>query len=62
MMAYRFSKNRSVDPIVPSCKKKIYQTREEAEEMIRHIRETRCVKELHPYRCELCGLWHLSSK
>lgn len=62
MMAYRSARNRPVAPIGPPCKKKIYQTREEAEEMIRHIRETRYVKELHAYRCEICGLWHLSSK
>jgi len=61
-MAYRSTKYRSLDPIGPPCKKKMYQSLEEAEEMIRHIRETRVVKELHAYRCETCGLWHLSSK
>jgi hypothetical protein len=61
-MAYKSSKFRSVDPIGPPCRKKMYQSPEEAEEMIRHIRENRYVKELHAYRCEICGMWHLTHK
>lgn len=62
MMAYKSSNFKSTDPITPACKKKIYNTREEAEDMIRYIRETRVVKALHAYQCPTCGLWHLTSK
>ncbi len=61
-MAYKASNYKSVDPIGPSCKKKIYNSREEAEDMIRYIQENRVVKELHAYQCPGCGMWHLSSK
>jgi hypothetical protein len=62
MMAYRSSKKQSVDPISPGCNKTIYNSREEAEEMIRHIMETRHVKDLGTYQCPVCGLWHLTSR
>ena len=55
-------KNKSVDPIEPTCKKKIYYTREDALEMIRHINETRITRELYAYQCPSCGFWHLTSK
>ncbi|MEA3478256.1 MAG: phosphatidylinositol-specific phospholipase C/glycerophosphodiester phosphodiesterase family protein [Bacteroidota bacterium] len=61
-MAYKSSKSKSVSPIDPGCKKTIYNSREEAEDMIRHIQENRVVRELHAYQCSTCGLWHLSSK
>jgi len=61
-MAYKPSNFKSIDPIVPSCKKTIYNSCEEAEDMIRYIQENRVVKELHAYQCTTCGLWHLSSK
>jgi hypothetical protein len=59
---YKSSKRKVVSPIGPACNKKIYDSREEAEEMIRYIHETRFVRELHAYQCSNCGLWHLSSK
>jgi YgiT-type zinc finger domain-containing protein len=61
-MAYKASNFKSVRPIGPSCKKKTYNSREEAEEMITYIQETRYTRELHAYECPECGLWHLSSK
>jgi hypothetical protein len=61
-MAYKGSHFKSIDPIAPGCKKTIYNSREEAEDMIRYIQENRVVKELHSYQCTSCGLWHLSSK
>lgn len=61
-MAYNKNSRKPVSPIDPSCKKTIYNTREEAEDMISYIKETRVVKELHAYLCPVCGLWHLSSK
>ena len=38
-MAYKSSKSKSVSPLDPGCKKTIYNSREEAEDMIRHIQE-----------------------
>ena len=61
-MARRPSNFKSIDPIGPECKKTMYNSREEAEEMIRYIRENRVVKELNAYQCTSCGLWHLTSK
>ncbi len=61
-MGYKRSNYKSVNPIVPSCGKTIYDSREEAEDMIRHIQENRVVKELFAYQCTTCGLWHLSSR
>lgn len=61
-MAYNSSKRSAVDPIGPGCKKGMYNSREEAEDMIRYIQETRYTKQLHAYHCSVCGMWHLSSK
>ena len=60
-MPYKSSKRSSVDPIGPPCKKTVYNTRAEAEDMIRYIQETRVTRPLHAYQCPQCGLWHLSS-
>ncbi len=62
MVAYKSSSNKSIDPIGPSCKKAIYNSHEEALDMIRYINENRIVRELHAYKCPTCGMWHLSSK
>jgi hypothetical protein len=61
-MAYKSSKHKSVDPIHPACNKAIYDSREEAEDMIRYIAENRVVRELFAYQCSSCGMWHLTSK
>jgi len=61
-VAYNSSNKKSYDPIVPSCKKAMYSSLEEAEDMIRYINETRVTRELHAYQCSTCGMWHLSSK
>lgn len=61
-MAYNPSKFKSIDPIGPACTKTMYGSREEAEEMIRHIQENRMVRELQTYQCTTCGMWHLTSK
>lgn len=60
-MSYRSSKYKPVDSISSPCKKAMYQSREEAEDMIRYIQENRIVKELRAYHCEICGMWHLTS-
>ena len=61
-MAYKSSKSKTIRPITPGCNKTIYNSREEAEDMIRHIQENRVVRELHAYQCATCGLWHLTSR
>lgn len=60
-MAYKSRKRGPVEPIGPSCRKKIYHSKAEAEEMIRYIGETRITKPLQAYQCEICGMWHLTS-
>lgn len=62
MPSYKSSNSKSFDPITPSCNKTIYNSLEEARDMIRHIQETRRAKELSAYQCTTCGLWHLTSK
>jgi hypothetical protein len=53
---------KKIDPIEPSCKKTIYNSIEEAQDMINYIKENRRVQEIHAYKCMLCGFWHLTSK
>ncbi len=60
-MKYRLTKNRPT-PLNLPCKKTIYHSKEEAEDMIRHISEVRETKEIWAYRCTICGFWHLTSK
>jgi hypothetical protein len=57
-----FNTTSKPDPIEPSCRKTAYHSREEAEAMINHIRETRITKEIRTYKCDICGLWHLTSR
>lgn len=40
----------------------MYNSREEAEDIIRFIQEEREVSDLRAYQCASCGLWHLTSK
>jgi hypothetical protein len=61
-MAYRKSDFKSLDPIDPACKKTMYNSFEEAQDMMRHIKENRIVSELRAYQCNTCGMWHLTSK
>ena len=61
-MPYKSAKRPSVEPITPGCKKAMYHSREEAEDMIRHILEDRVVMNLRAYLCPVCGQWHLTSK
>jgi hypothetical protein len=48
--------------IEPPCKKTIYNSLEEAQVMIQYINENRRVREIHAYKCTICGFWHLTSK
>ena len=61
-MAYELSKNIKIDPVEPLCKKRAYYSAEEAQEMIRHITETRVTRSIRYYQCPVCGLWHLTSR
>jgi hypothetical protein len=40
----------------------MYNSAEEAEDVIRYIRENRDGQEIHVYKCTVCGFWHLTSK
>ena len=61
-MRYKTVARKNVDPFLLPCIKTIYQTREDAEDMIRHIAETRTGREIRAYRCDVCGFWHLTSR
>ena len=61
-VAYKTSNFKSLDPIDPSCKKTMYNSLEDAEDMIRYIKENRTVRDLKAYQCTTCGMWHLTSK
>jgi len=61
-MGYKLSNIKKIDPIEPPCKKTIYTTPEEAQDMIKFIKENRSVRDIHAYKCSICGFWHLTSK
>jgi hypothetical protein len=61
-MGKKHSNIKNIDPIQLSCKKAIYNSFEEAQDMIKYIKETRVVREISAYKCHLCGFWHLTSK
>jgi hypothetical protein len=61
-MAYKLSDIKKIQPVDPPCKKTIYYSLEEAQEMIRYIKENRSIRELYAYKCNICGFWHLTSK
>ncbi len=61
-MSYKLININKIDPIEPPCKKRIYHSLEEAQDMINYIKENRVVRDIHPYKCTSCGFWHLTSK
>jgi hypothetical protein len=61
-MAHKLSKIKKIDPIELPCKKSMYNSLEEAHDMIRYIKENRRVQEIKAYKCMTCGFWHLTSK
>ena len=61
-VAYKTSNFKSLDPIVPSCAKTMYNSLEDAQDMIWYIKENRTVRDLKAYKCTTCGMWHLTSK
>jgi lipopolysaccharide biosynthesis regulator YciM len=61
-MRYKHSDIKKVSPIEPVCRKTIYNSREEAQDMIKHIMENRVIRQISAYKCSVCGFWHLTSK
>jgi hypothetical protein len=61
-MAYKHSGKKKISPIELPCKKAMYNSFDEAQDMIRYINETRVSQKIHPYKCTACGFWHLTSK
>ncbi|HOP00028.1 MAG TPA: hypothetical protein PLV06_06030 [Bacteroidales bacterium] len=60
MKSFRTAGKKNIPSLEPPCRKAIYHTREDAEDMIRHIAETRTGREIRAYRCDICGFWHLT--
>jgi hypothetical protein len=61
-MTYKLSNIKKIDPIELPCKKTMYNSLEEARNMIIYIKENRRVQEIKAYKCVTCGFWHLTSK
>jgi hypothetical protein len=61
-MRYKTSSKKRIVPLETPCRKALYHTREDAEDMIRHLAETRRGREISAYRCDVCGFWHLTSR
>jgi len=61
-MAFKSTGKKSITTVEPPCRKAIYHTHEDAEDMISHLAETRTGKKISSYRCDVCGFWHLTSK
>jgi hypothetical protein len=61
-MGYKNIRIKNINPLEPPCRKTIYHTKEDAEDMIRYIRENRGGPDIHVYKCTSCGFWHLTSK
>ncbi|MGD0583975.1 MAG: hypothetical protein ABR974_13640 [Bacteroidales bacterium] len=60
-MSYKLT-NKNINPVNPPCRKTIYNSLEEAQDMIRYISENRGGKEIRAYKCTVCGFWHLTSR
>jgi hypothetical protein len=61
-MGYKLPKTKKISPLELPCKKTIYNSLEEAQDMISYIKENRRVREISAYKCMSCGFWHLTSK
>jgi hypothetical protein len=61
-MAYKPSNIKKIDPIEPSCRKTMYTTAEDAQDMISYMQENKGKFNIHAYKCSTCGFWHLTSK
>jgi len=58
----RKSSLNKIQPINLPCKKTIYNSPEEAGDMISYLMQNKGARELYPYKCMICGFWHLTSK
>jgi hypothetical protein len=61
-MGHKLSNSKKIHPVEPPCKKTIYNSLAEAQDMITYINENRVSKEIRAYKCLICGFWHLTSK
>jgi hypothetical protein len=61
-MKYKPGRIRKTDPVEFPCKKKIYNSLDEAKEAIDYLEKNKYVKDLSAYKCSVCGFWHLTSK
>jgi len=61
-MGYKYSNIKKISPIELPCKKTMYNSLEEAQDIIRYIEENRGGRPIHAYKCTACGFWHLTSK
>jgi hypothetical protein len=61
-MGYKPSDKTKIPPIEPPCKKTMYNSLEDAQAIINHIKENRIARDIHAYKCTICGFWHLTSK
>jgi hypothetical protein len=61
-MGYKHSKIKKINPLEPPCKKPMYNSAEEAQDVINYLRENRDGHAIHVYKCDVCGFWHLTSK
>jgi hypothetical protein len=61
-MGYKTSNKKNVSAIEPLCRKPMYNSAEEAQDMIKYLKENKGVREIYVYRCTECGFWHLTKK
>lgn len=54
-MTHKISISKNINPVEPPCKKTIYYSPEEAQDMITYINENRVSKEIRAYKCQICG-------
>jgi hypothetical protein len=54
--------NKNIPSLQLPCKKTVFHTKEDANEMIKDITLHRITKSIKPYKCPVCGFWHLTSK
>jgi hypothetical protein len=40
----------------------MFNSLEDAQVMINHIKENRIARDIYAYKCTICGFWHLTSK
>jgi hypothetical protein len=61
-MKTKLSHRRKIEYVELPCRKATYNSLAESLEMIHYINETRVTRKIQPYKCPVCGLWHLTSK